>query len=632
MFFRLKATKTGQVLKLLESYRDAAQVPRHRTVVSLGNADIPASDWRAIAKAVEDILHAHEALFPPELSPEQAAWVDRIVAQVNNEGKWRRPPSAPAQPPSDVIDGVLGGQVTHTNTTELGTVLVGWEIWKCLGMPELLEELGFNADQCRSAAISVINRLVDPSSEHSLPEWYRRTGLPELMDNALRGCGDDRFYRVSDKLLTHRKTIEQHLRERQRSLFNLNRTVLLYDLTKTHFEGLCKRNPKAKRGKNKQKRDDCLQIVVGMLFDQYGFEMSHQVFEGNQSDSKSLIEMVDALSASVPPDGTKPLVIMDAGIATEENLRLLREHGFGYLVNDTRTRRKRYIEEFRQSDAFTEVPDRPGKPPVLVRIIPNPHPSEDADPSRADRIVLCKSEQRGEKENAMLSNAEQHFLDALEKLAQRIEKGRLKVRSKMERCIGRICARHPRVSRYYTVAIEEVPDGSRLAWQRHDEMFAEAADLWGCYVLRTDEQTLNEHELWELYISLTRAEDGFKALKTDLGLRPNPHHKEERVDGHVFICVIAYHLLRNILWTLEQQGDTRSWESIKRVLRTHCYTTILLPTRDGSTHRIRKAGQPEECQKAIYQALGINWNRLPAHRSIVNKKRQLAPTKNQSIL
>ncbi|MEO5367121.1 MAG: hypothetical protein H7831_12400 [Magnetococcus sp. WYHC-3] len=114
-------------------------------------------------------------------------------------------------------------------------------------MQKLLTGLGFNRSQTQAAAISVINRLVDPSSEHSLPNWYRRTGLPELMGNQLRGAGDDRFYRASDLLLAQQREIERHLRERQRSLFNLTRTVLLYDLTNTHFEGLCQRHAGATR-------------------------------------------------------------------------------------------------------------------------------------------------------------------------------------------------------------------------------------------------------------------------------------------------------------------------------------------------------------------------------------------------
>jgi transposase len=388
---------------------------------------------------------------------------------------------------------------------------------------------------------------------------------------------------------------------------------------------LCPRNPKAKRGANKQKRNDCAQIVVGMVFDQYGFEMAHKVFEGTRNDGKSLVEMIGELNAAVAPGKQKPLVVMDGGVATRKNLNLLRQHGFGYLVNDSRSQRQRYLKAFRQTQDFEVVEGREGKAPVRVRVIDDPQPA-DLDGDGAERIVLCKSEPRGEKERAIVSNAERRFLDALGKLAARIEKKRLKARSKIEQAIGRIQSRHPRARRFYTIALDSDAEGLHLRWTREDDLLEEASDLWGCYVLRTDERTLNEHELWQLYISLTQAEEGFKALKSDLGLRPNPHHKEERVDAHVFICVLAYHLLRHILWTLEQKGDHRNWETLKRVLRTHSYTTILLPTRNGPTHRIRKAGQPEECQKIIYRNLGIDWGKLPCHRSVIGE----APIQNEN--
>lgn len=614
MFFRLKITRSGQVLRLVESYRDETARPRHRAVASLGNAPIDRVDWKPIAKAVEDRLYGRDELMARALNPTQTLWVDRIVRQVGNEGKWQPLPEPAAN--EETIDGVLADAVSHTDTAELGPVLLGWEIWKRLGMPELLQTLGFNRSQSQAAAISVINRLADPTSEHSLTDWYRRTGLPELMGNRLRGAGDDRFYRVSDRLLSRQASIEAHLRERQRSLFNLERTVLLYDLTNTHFEGLCADNPKARRGANKQKRNDCAQIVVGMVFDQYGFEMAHKVFEGNRNDGKSLVEMIAELNAVADPGKEKPLVVMDAGVATRQNLNLLREHGFGYLVNDSRGQRQRYREAFSERQGFQIVQGREGKAPVRVRVMDDPQPAE-LDGDVPERIVLCKSAPRSEKERAIVSNAERRLLDALGKLATRVENKRLKAPSKIEQAIGRIQARHPRAKKFYTIRMENDAKGQHVRWTRDDERLAEAAELWGCYVLRTDEQTLNEHGLWQLYISLTQAEEGFKALKTDLGLRPNPHRKEERVDAHVFICVLAYHLLRNILWTLEQKGDHRNWDTLKRVLRTHCYTSILLPTRDGQTHRIRKAGHPEECQKAIYRNLGIAWDRLPRNRSVV---------------
>lgn len=288
MFFRLKQTKSGQVLKLIESYRDQSSTPCHRPVASLGDAPIDKWSWKRIAKTVEDRLYGREDLITRDLSDTEQQWADRIVRQVESEGRWTA--ASQAEQTGSVIDGVLAEEVSHTATAALSPILVGWQAWKKLGMPELLEALGFNRAQCNAAAISVLNQLIDPVSEHSLLDWYRQTSLPELMGNRLRGAGDDRFYRISDKLLEQKKAIANHLCQRQRSQFNLQRTVLLYDLTNTHFEGVCKGNPKAKRDMNKPKRYDCPQVVVGMLFDQFGFEMAHKVFEGSMNDGKSLVE------------------------------------------------------------------------------------------------------------------------------------------------------------------------------------------------------------------------------------------------------------------------------------------------------------------------------------------------------
>jgi transposase len=428
-----------------------------------------------------------------------------------------------------------------------------------------------------------------------------------------------RYYRVSDKLLSHQRIIEEHIRARQNSLFSLERSVLLYDLTNTHFEGLCKRNPKAKHGKNKQKRNDCRQVVVGMVFDGSGFELAHQVFEGNKSDSKSLIEMVEALEqgsgmqrASGSGAAAKPIVIVDGGIASRGNLELLRQRGFSYLVNDSRQGRSRYQQEFAREEEFESVTGREERPAVLVRMIEeNSQEGEQV----AERVVLCRSEARGEKERAIVSNAEKRFLKELEKLKQRVNDGKIVDKKKVQRAVGRIQSRHTRIQRFYEVELVGQQRAEDVTWRCKDEELKRSTKLYGCYVLRTDTQTLNTVQLWQLYITLTRAEEGFQSLKRDLGLRPNRHHKEQRVDGHIFITVLAYQLMCYIRRKLEEAGDRRDWDTIRRVLRTHCLTTIILPTKNGTVYRIRKAAQPEECQRKIYDALGIEWQSLPVTKT-----------------
>lgn len=613
MYFREKKTPTGRVLQLIESYRSDQGKPRQRVIVSLGNAQIPESLRSLVARTVENHLRGRIELFSTIDDSETRQWVDYVVRRIA-----ARPPVTGNVLERDV-DGVLLDEVQHETVSELGPELVGLHAWRSLGFDECLTSLGFNEIQRKDAAASVINRLVDPVSDHRMDGWVCQTALPELLGENLLREGDDRFYRVSDKLLSHQSAIEKHIRDRQSSLFSLDRSVLLYDLTNTHFEGVCRQNPKAKHGKNKQKRNDCRQVVVGMVFDGSGFELGHKIFEGNQSDSKSLVEMIQTLDActEVRKDSahSKPIVIVDGGIASRENLRILKENGFSYLVNDSRRGRIRYEKEFSVEEGFQRVTNREEKAPVLVRVL-----TEKREKDNAERVVLCRSDARGEKERAIMSNAEERFLKELKKLSQRVQNGALIDKKKVERALGRIQSRHTRIQRYFEVEVIGQTRADKVVWKRKDEDIQRACNLHGCYVLRTDIDTLTSVELWKLYITLTRAEEGFQALKRDLGLRPNRHQKEDRVDGHILITVLAYQLMCYICRTLEEHGDRRDWETIRRVLRTHCFTTIILPTRSGAVYRIRRAATPEECQAQIYRALGIDWKNLPITKQKFNRR------------
>ena len=197
-------------------------------------------------------------------------------------------------------------------------------------------------------------------------------------------------------------------------------------------------------------------------------------------------------------------------------------------------------------------------------------------------VLLCKSERRGAKEQAIYSEAEGRFIEALEALRSRIETGRLKDPQKIQRAIGRVQAKHPRVQRFYRLELTQPAEQAgekkcALCWARRDQAYEEEAQLLGSYVLRTNRDHFSGPELWRMYMTLTRAEKGFKALKSNLGLRPNHHQIERRVEGHVFITILAYQLLRFIEYTLEQQGDTRCWRTIKRILQTHTYAPSFCP-------------------------------------------------------
>jgi len=242
-----------------------------------------------------------------------------------------------------------------------------------------------------------------------------------------------------------------------------------------------------------------------------------------------------------------------------------------------------------------------------------------------ETLIFCRSAGRRQKEAAIRSRAEARFLRDLERLRERIESGRLKEKNKIERAVGRVLAGHPRAARYYRVQPGRSELGApTLHWTRNRDKWAAAEELDGCYVLRTTSETLHPEQYWNLYMTLCRAENGFRMLKGDLGLRPNYHQLEKRVDAHIFITVLAYHVLRFIEYALSRTGDMRSWPTLRRVLQTHCYTTVVLPTANGVLHRLpangvlhrlRRPGEPGPEQRRIYEALGVDWRSLPKSKS-----------------
>lgn len=585
MYFRTKTVKGTALVQIVESYRNAEGQPRQRVVVSLGDARVPEAEKPLIARAVENHLSGKRDLLGADLSEEATAWVTRIL-QLLGRSKSARPVVA------DKVDGVLIDRIATENVVELGPQLVALAAWNELGLSDALEQSGLNASQIATAQLLVANRLIEPLSEWALIDWSARTALPELLGIRVTKSTKDRLYHTGDALFAHRKTLEQTLRRREADIFRHQRSIVLYDMTNTHFEGLCAKNPKARHGKNKQKRNDCRQVAVGMAFDERGLALAHDVFEGNIAESKTLALMLDRLE--MPGDGLKPVVILDAGFASAANITLLKERGLSYLINITRGTRAKYTASFAQG-GFEAVPGRRAQDIVEVKIITDP---DDAQ----GRLVLCRSAQRREKETAMLSKAEARFLKDVEALRERITQGRLKDPATIERKIGLLQKKHPRVVRFYALA----HGNGTLNATRHEDKRQQASELCGNYVLKTD-QHLSASQTWSLYMTLLQAEEGFASLKGTLGLRPNFHQLAHRVEAHILISVLAYHLLTWVRETLRGCGDLRDWKTLRRLLSTHSLATTSLPLEDGRVLHIRKPSLPDPEQALLYKRLRIDW-------------------------
>jgi transposase len=593
MFFRSKITKTGHAIQLVESYRDSEGKPRQRIIISLGAIDFPKALWKPVAEEIEARLHNVLLLFPP--SKEVSEWTEKIVSEIEKKG-W-----IPKNKDEKKAITVHPENITHHETTELGPELVALKAWEELGFPKLLREIGLNGKQQIDAALSIMNRILDPCSEHALPGWVRTTSFEDLFEKPLRNISEDRFYRVADLLLKHKERIEDALSKNENELFGLKKSILLYDLTNTYFEGQSLNNTKAKRGRSKEKRFDAPLLSVGLVLDEEGFVSRHEVFPGNMHDSQTLFSMIDKLQEQ--QKGESPLIILDSGLASEENLAGLRERGFHYIVVGKRQTRIAYEKEFLEK-SFKEVSGREGKSSVRISTIDEEN----------ERIVLCTSEDRGKKEEQILSRAEKRYLEALNKLKVRVDNGRLKKIEAIHKAIGRLLERHSRVSRYYEVYLD---DSKHLVWKRDDEKYDSASRLLGGYYLRSSRKNLDDETIWKLYITLTRVESGFRAIKSELGLRPVFHQKEDRCDSHIFITILAYRLFHWIEYRLRAQGIYTSWTGIKRILQTHCYTTIICPSIEGNVYHIRAPGNPDTEQSNIYNRLGIDHSKLPRKQTIL---------------
>lgn len=619
MFFREKKTSKKPILQLVESYRNAKGKVAQRVVVSLAGCWVPDELRKLVAVELTHRAQGYQRFL--EEDPEVQQWVERVLDRMEDQGKLSAPSRYEVQNvQAGIHEQVCLEHIEHEEGTLLGPCLILQQAWTSLGLDGVLIELGFSKPQIATAKVSIFNRLIEPVSENELPSWVATTALRELLGERTEGWAEDRFYRISDKLLRGTETIEAHLRQKERDLFNLDRTILLYDLTNSYFEGSGAKNELAQRSvASKEKRSDCPLISVGIVLDAEGFIIRHKVFAGNISDCKTLMDAVSELEG-VAGNETKPVVIVDGGMASQKNLDALRERGYDYIVNGKRRSRADFADDFLDLDSFRRIEGRGKrreKQPVFVRRIS----------SGDETVVLCRSDGRKKKENAIQDNAERKLIEGLEKLYARIARDdtRLKLAENgamVNRIIGRLLSRTTRASRLYEINYD--PKTQELDWHRKEGEWESSRDLHGCYHLRSTIE-LEDQQLWKLYITLVRVEDAFRSMKSDLGLHPFHHQLAQRCRAHIWITVLAYHLLRWTEHTLDLSGYSCTWRSVRRQTQTHTYSTLVIPTAKGVEHHIRKAGRPTETQKMIYTQLGVEWKTLPVHRRIY-KIRQCAKT------
>jgi transposase len=590
MYIRLtqqKHAKTGKVyqaFRLMESYRTLNGKARNKLLLNLGvGFSIPQANWLELCARIEDICRKQDSLFGLDEPLEQEAQrIARILL-----GRQSQTVST-AQSDYHAVD---VNSLEHDDIRFVGGEYVGLHAARQLGLEEILKDAGFNQKQTNIALGSIIGRLVQPGSEVATHRYLKdHSALDELLETDFSTLPVRALYTVSDLLNKAKVKIEAALYQNEKSLFSLNGTILLYDLTNTYFEGRSLSNPKGQYGRSKEKRKDCPLVTLGMALDSSGFARKTEILPGNVNEAGTLKNML----VSMGSDKTAT-IIMDAGIATEENISFLRAEGYTYIV----VSRKRNLVMPDSGDKVL-LKDSPGNKVEAVLV---------KDDATAEVILYCHSEAKAQKAEAFKTKAAARYETELQKcLLALTKKYGTKNYEKVIEKIGRLKERYRKAAQHYTVQVErEVKEGKpgknacNITWTK--EVVKKNP---GVYCLRSNRTDLEAKPLWETYVMLTELEAAFCSLKSELGFRPVYHQKEERIDGHLFISVLAYHLLHTIRYQLKLKGINESWDKIRDILSTQCRISSSMNLEDGSVMHLRKTSKPDLNQIKIYEALGIN--------------------------
>ena len=587
----VKRRRTGEpyyTYRLVESVRIDGRV-RQRTLLNLGrHFDVPREQWAPLAQRIEQLVGGQGALLPMELDAKwegaaqhYSARVIRAKARID-EGK------SPSESDYQAVD-INSLDMVRPRSVAIEHVCL--ETLRKLGLDSKLDQLGFNGPQQAAAIGTIIGRMTAPGSELFTRDWLvEQSALGELIDYDFGSMNLQQLYRISDRLLQHKSALEDFLYRRECTLFECDEVITLYDLTNTYFEGSARGNANAALGHSKETRSDCPLVTLALVLDGSGFPKRSEVLEGNASEPKTLAKMVGKLTTR---DSTPaPTVVLDAGIATEENIAWLADNGYRYVV--VSRRRHRQFDEDRAVWIKNDGDQR-----IQAQRIVNA--------TTGEIELYCHSSQREEKEKGIGELFAKRFEDAVEKLAAGLhKKGTVKRYDKVLERIGRLKQRYARAARYYDIGVEQDTSTGKavsIRWKRNRTV---DDTLPGVYCLRTNHDDWNEATVWHTYTMLTDLEAVFRSLKSELGLRPVFHHKTDRVSGHLFISVLAYHLVHTIRLQLKVCGIHWGWEGIRRQLEGQDRVTVELKRDDGKMVHVRKATRPEPRQQVIYDALGIS--------------------------
>jgi transposase len=483
----------------------------------------------------------------------------------------------------------IGIRLSHMrleHPRQWGACWLGCELWQQLGLDAFwLDKLppgrqGARWDQILQTL--VLYRLIDPGSEWRLHRhWFDHSALADLLGGDFSLAEIHRLYECHNKILEHKTALFDHLTERWRTLFDAKFEVLLYDLTSTYFESDPPEDPADMRrfGYSRDKRSDCVQIVIALIVTPEGFPIAYEVLPGNTTDKTTLAGFLRKIEAQYGK--ADRIWIMDRGIPTEETMQQMRESDppVSYLVGTPKGR----LTKLEQN--LLDKPWHNARPMVKVKLLPH----------EGETYVLAQSEDRIAKERSMRRRRLRKYLKALADLTNR--KRPLK-RDEFHQALGAAKKEAGRDARHVKVEVtlhgQSKTQTATLTYRLDRHKLRVARRREGRYLLRTNMTDTDPVRMWEYYLQLTEIEQAFKELKGDLAFRPIHHQLEERIEAHIFISFMAYCLQVTLKARLKRSASGLTPRSVLEKFAAVQMLDVHLPTTDGREVVLTRYTQPEK--------------------------------------
>jgi len=586
--------------RLVKSYREGERV-RQTIILIMPDIRVPKKQWKALATAIEAFIIGQKVLFLDRVIQEEAErWYHAYLSRLSRD---KLPLELSSKADSD-YDFISLSSISNRQPKSIGAEHISLSMYRQLGFECIFADLGFSPKQRNEAALSILGRMLEPGSENATIAWGRtHTGLGELLGTDFSKLSHNALYRIADHIFKHKDHLETKLRENERNIFNLGESIVLYDLTNTYLEGMAENIPKARFGHSKEKRTDCRLLTLGLVLDDMGFPKRSKVMEGSVSEAGTLQHMIEHLYHE---EDAKPVtVVMDAGIATQANLDYLRQHKMNYICV---ARNKPVPAEMINEAEFVPITNK-GDNKISAQIV-----------SRENECILyCVSEKMKSKDKSIQDKFSSRFEAELQRMSKALSQKHAKSKFDFvhERVI-RLKERYKSISRFYTISIDQANGKATKIHFACDNQGALEEKYSGSYFLRTSLMDLSSDKIWSMYMMLNTVESAFQTLKSELHFRPVYHQKETRAETHLFIAVLAYHVVNAIHHRLKESEINLSWTSLRKMMRNHQLILTTMQNKSGNYIRILDSTVAEENHIQIYKALNLSHN--PVSRKVSKLK------------